>query len=247
MIKGHNVLIGPENTLQVLFGQNCQEGYDLYEYQTDFDIQQKYLGSGLIRDKLIIKPLYDNDKQLTWEWLSKHAYRSLYEENAGGNSLVSEALSIEYFTQFRGAISVSLEMEVPYWISYKKVDFTCLCKSSPNSKEIREGVSVTRAMGFPTPESFTIIDAHKLLNKKLKGLIIARNGISESDTFYSSYLHIWCQTDRIADLLEKSYSEIDITEYGLDIAGTLTLILTVSDWQPLYSNYFNSQYFCNIS
>lgn len=70
---------------------------------------------------------------------------------------------MEYLaTKFR-ARDVVTEMEVEYWSSsWKRVDFTCTVWGNT-----RVGVSVTRAMGFPSAQHFTEVQAHRLLAKKL--------------------------------------------------------------------------------
>ena len=68
---------------------------------------------------------------------------------------------------------------------WKKVDFICSI-----SEGIRIGVSVTRAMGFPSSDDFTQTQAFKLLNKKINGLVIARQGICERQQYDCSILHI---------------------------------------------------------
>jgi len=106
--------------------------------------------------------------------LSSEAIRSLSVSNAGGRSEVSEAYSIDYFTRCFNAKEFVLEKEIEYWIDYKMLDFIC----SINGERI--GVSVTRAFksSFPKllgPKIFDDNEAKRLIDKKLSGLIIARN------------------------------------------------------------------------
>lgn len=140
-------------------------------------------------------------------------------------------MSIEYFTRVFEARDILLEMEVEYWIDYKMVDFVCTVPSYG-----RIGVSVTRAMGYPSSDKFTYDRALKLLQKKLYGLIVSRNGVTKKHSFYRSILHIWCQTDRIALLLKKAYASFDIEDYGLNIKGVVVLQLTVCSHPCLYDD-----------
>jgi hypothetical protein len=158
------------------------------------------------------------------------AKRSITVENAGGKSDISEMYSIDYFSTVHGATDTILEKEVEMFINYKMVDFICTIDGH------RVGVSVTRAMGYPTPDKFTPAMAAKLLYKKLYGLIVARNGVVKSQSFYKSVLHIWCQDVRIAGLLFDAFSNLDDNDYGLDVKGVLILQLTVCDDPQIYKN-----------
>lgn len=161
--------------------------------------------------------------------LSYNGKRSLLVENAGGNSIKSEALSIHYFETIYNATDVFLELEVPYWIQYKMVDFCC----SINSE--RYGISVTRAMKYPCPDLFTKEDAYNLLYKKLYGLIVARNSVVKHAEFYKSILHVWCQTEQIAQHIKNVYESFDLDDFGLDIKGTVVLVATVYKDEIIYS------------
>lgn len=158
------------------------------------------------------------------------AKRSITVDNAGGKSDVSEMYSIDYFASVYGATETILEKEVQMFFDFKMVDFISTIDGH------RVGVSVTRAMGFPSPDTFTPAMAAKLLYKKLYGLIVARNGVVKSQSFYKSILHIWCQDARIADMLQEAFANLDDDDYGLDIKGVLILQLTVCDDRQIYRN-----------
>jgi hypothetical protein len=121
-------------------------------------------------------------------------------------------------------------MEVVYSIDYKMVDYIALVD------DIRVGVSVTRAMGFPTAAYFTSEDADRLLRKKLNGLIVARNSVSKHQSFIKSILHVWCQSPNIARLLKDSFRRLDDNDFGLDIKGVVILQLTVCQDTRIYLN-----------
>lgn len=156
--------------------------------------------------------------------------RSIEIVNAGGKSEISEMFSIDYYAKKYNAYDTLMEMEIEYWIDYKMVDYICTID------EIRIGVSVARAMGYPNPDKFTYEKAQRLLYKKLYGLIIARNSVVKKQSFYRSILHIWCQSETIAQLLKEAYENINDDEY-LDVKGILVLQLTVCDDEQLYKNF----------
>ena len=110
------------------------------------------------------------------------------------------------------------------------VDYICTVRDE------RVGVSVARAMGYPTSEFFTLESAARLLHKKLYGLIVARNAVIKSQSFTKSILHIWCQDASIAQLLQTAYSNLDNNDYGLDVKGVVILQLTICPDRRIYKN-----------
>lgn len=172
----------------------------------------------------------DEYKLPSYELVCEDAKRSLLIANAGGQSEISEMYSIDYFSQIYGSTNIILETEVDYWVEFKMVDFICTINCQ------RMGVSVARAMGYPTSDTFTLEQAKKLLYKKLYGLIVARNSVVKSQSFMKSVLHIWCQDKRIAALLQEAYCQLDDNDYGLDVKGELLLQLTICPDKQIYKN-----------
>uniref|UniRef100_A0A7S1U3N9 Uncharacterized protein n=1 Tax=Phaeomonas parva TaxID=124430 RepID=A0A7S1U3N9_9STRA len=172
--------------------------------------------------------------------LGFEAQRIVDEPNAGGKSVVSEALSVEYFVKRFRATAIQTEMELTYWSEHwKKIDYSVVVGAQ------RVGVSVTRAMGFPTQGAFTTGDARRLLKKKLYGLIVARAGIDESCKFGVAVLHTWCQSARIAKLLQEAFVELAaaeqeryVQEGGAEggawppVTENVVCLLTVADTAP---------------
>lgn len=161
--------------------------------------------------------------------MCKAAKHSLTIDNAGGKSALSEALSMQYFRERFRARKYIPEMEIKYWIDYKMCDFIC------NIKGNRVGVSVSRAMGFPTPSDFTHEIAYRLLQKKMHGLVIASRGVCEKQEFHTSVLHIFCQDQRIADIVYQMYPRI-LAEDDTDTIRDVIMILTVCEQDYVYSN-----------
>ena len=155
------------------------------------------------------------------------ANQIMTEPNAGGASVVSEALSMELLHRRFGATDVTTEMAIQYWCNnWKKIDYIATIHGN------RTGVSVTRAMGYPEADAFTAEDAKRLCYKKLHGLVVARAGISRSCSYEKSILHCFCQNDRIAGLMKLAFEGlIGEDELKNDAEATLTgsiiIILTV--------------------
>lgn len=156
---------------------------------------------------------------------SKDGRKVMEMPNAGGNSKISEALSVEYLATLYSGKDVKTEMEIEYWVEYKIIDFLMMID------RIRVGISVTRAMKYPDPNDFTEGDARKLLLKKLDGLIIARQCVNDNCTFDKSILHIWCQNIKIARIIKKVYKKMNGS-----LKSGIIVICTVADF---YSIYFN--------
>ncbi|MCO5573390.1 hypothetical protein L7F22_027161 [Adiantum nelumboides] len=153
--------------------------------------------------------------------LGHDATRVRTESNAGGTSTISECLSVEYFVRRFQAKDIVTEMEVEYCsFNWKKVDFICTLYGQ------RVGISVTRAMSFPDPKDFSAQMAYRLLHKKLFGLVVARHGVSKRHSFSQCILHVWCETQQTADLMQREY---DAVSRELDIADDVVMVLTVAD------------------
>jgi hypothetical protein len=156
-----------------------------------------------------------------WEnfQLSNVAKKVLSSPNAGGNSIVSETMSAEILHRLYGANDIRTEMEVEYIFDNWKIADYCIRISGKNV-----GVSVTRAMGFPYESSFDLQQADKLLRKKINGLVLARNGISERDSFYTAILHVFCQSNRIKNVLYRAFKTLEP-----DLRDNIILIATVAE------------------
>ncbi|KAF0720669.1 Aste57867_94 [Aphanomyces stellatus] len=151
--------------------------------------------------------------------LGRDASLVFSEPNAGGQSVVSEALSMEYMHQLFGAVDVVTEMQIEYWSpNWKKVDYLCSIRGE------RVAVSVTRAMTFQG-STFGLAESRALLRKKLHGLVVAKSGVCVSQRYVKSILHIWCQTHAMADLLAQCYADVVVS---LDITENVVLIATVA-------------------
>ncbi|KAH7831932.1 putative Signal transducing adapter molecule 2 [Monocercomonoides exilis] len=128
------------------------------------------------------------------------AMKMLSEPNAGGHSEQSEALSYELMHRLFSAELVKTEMEIAYTIqNWKKTDYLCSIGSH------RVGVSVTRAVGFPSETDWSESDAVELIQKKMIGVCISSKGACERDEWERQILHIWVQRPEAARMLMHAY------------------------------------------
>ena len=157
--------------------------------------------------------------------------RCLVVDNAGGASEYSEAMSMYYFENIYGGSNFILENEVKYWLEFKMVDYVCTI----HDKQI--GVSVTRAMGYPHSTMFTKEEAIYLIHKKIKGLIVACDLVIDEHSFTKSILHIWCQNQRIADVMKEVYEEeLELDSKKLKVLCDVIVIITICDDKNIYTN-----------
>lgn len=168
---------------------------------------------------------------------SRAAMQVRDSDNAGGSSIVSEVLSADILSVVYHATNVRTEMQVEYIFSnWKIADFVVECFGE------RVGVSVTRAMGWRSVRGGGYIDesqfdeasAIKLLTKKLTGLVMARSGVAERDSFYKSILHIFAQSDRIANLLQQAFFSLEAS-----VRDVVICVCTVCDDLVVYDNRHN--------
>lgn len=195
----------------------------IFSHLYDINIQQNRFVDRKTTKKLVIK----KHSYLLPDIIDDIAKESL-KFSAEGNSDVSEMFSIQFMINEYEGTKFIFEKQVQYWVDYKMVDYIF------TKKKKRVGVSVTRAMGFPNAEDFTEDDAIFLLNKKIKGLIIARNSVIEIQTFYECILHVWCQNEKIGDMISKNFGKM-----CFDMDGSLSLIATVCDDKRIYENKFD--------
>lgn len=162
------------------------------------------------------------------------AKRSMQINNAGGSSNISEALSMQYMHWRRGASGFVPEKEAKYFIDYKMVDYLMVIKGE------MIGVSVTRAVSYPFEIEFSLERARLLVNKKLYGLVVARECICEEHCFVKCILHVWCMTIGAARNVETAFNElvaVDMAPGGPMSYEDVSLVCTICTDRYIYTNY----------
>jgi len=139
---------------------------------------------------------------------SPGAQKILSVENAGGDSILSEALSFEIFSRAFGCSLLETEMEVHYFPRGSSIiDYTAVVEED----DIIVGVSVTRCMDAPH-RAMDADGALRLIRKKMRGLLSAEANISKLFAWDRSVLHVLCDTEANADLITAAYAELDAEE-----------------------------------
>lgn len=150
-------------------------------------------------------------------------YKLLTLPNAGGNSVLSEALSFELLQRCFRATLIKTEMEIEYFpLGGSMTDYVCsLCGNDV-------AVSVTRAMKFRG--DYTEEDAEKLLYKKLKGVVQSnRNAVTK---WSKQILHIWASSSMIASTVTSVFDRIDPKVK----ANTVVLVTTATKSPFIFEN-----------
>ena len=151
--------------------------------------------------------------------------------NAGGNSILSEAYSIELLNRYYDADNFIFENDIQYWHSTCSIiDYITYINNQ------RVGVSVTRALNYQNPTDFTLHQATKLLQNKLYGLLIARNAVVAEQRYLHSILHIWVQNQKVCDIINHARQQIDIYTLGPNVYGNVIILVSICDNNSLYEN-----------
>jgi len=162
--------------------------------------------------------------------LSSGARRIMLEENAGGQSELSEGFSFEFLRKIFGAKLVKTEMAIRYWWNaWKKTDYSV----KMNGEVI--GVSVTRAMKYKG--IFDRYDAEKLLRKKLFGINESSLGVLEQDEWQRQILHIWATDEYIERILYEVFLKLLFTEPDL-VRNTIIMVTVTSSWWIFYQDKY---------
>lgn len=159
----------------------------------------RWLYSGLEGETLLCVRLSEKEFAEMREKSAAGTERMLATANAGCSlSSLSEAFSFELLTVLLAnrIELVKTETEIEYDDEQSKITdylFETLAGE-------RFGVSVTRACGKD-------FEARPLLVKKLFGVIESTRNVSQRDAWRKQLLHVWCESETIADAVRRCYEE----------------------------------------
>lgn len=158
---------------------------------------------------------YDEEDLLL---LTQGGQEIISDGNAGGSSLLSEVFSFEVLARCEQAELLKTETEIVYDDpAGKKTDLLIRVGQSVL------GVSVTRAVGFPRDDPYTVETAQSLLEQKLSGVNSSSANMSEEDSWSKQILHIVAYADEHAASLETAYPLLSD-----EIRSDTVVIVTVS-------------------
>jgi len=154
------------------------------------------------------------------------AHRIRDVPNAGGSSVESEVLSFELFAATFGTQCklLATEMEVCYFPSTaKKTDYTMELFGIPI------GVSVTRAFAYRG--NYTPLHAHRLLEKKLTGVVHSTPCVYSLSSISRQILHIWAPNQQIAHSLRVEWRRMKS-----HVRSNTIVVVSICDAKWLYCN-----------
>jgi len=161
---------------------------------------------------------------------SKGALSVLNTINAGGSSELSETLSFEMLRREFGCQLLKTEMAINYnYQRSKRTDYSI----SLYSRCI--GVSVTRAMKYNGQQLFSSADAQVLLRKKLHGVNISTENVTEEDKWDKQILHVFTTHAYIIDILHDAFRQIQREEEQL-VANTIVIVSLVKGGNFVFTN-----------
>lgn len=204
----------------------CNKNYTLHCVLADYFTVKYSLIDSEVNTPLIFRHTFNPTRRLKEFDVTTYAQKIYQEPNAGGSSYNSEALSADLISELFCASNLVTEMELQYKYETKKCDYLIQMYGQ------NVGVSVTRGMKYPEPGMYEREDAERLLEKKLSDLIAARSGLRQIHKFNKSILHIWCETNTIADMLTEVY-------HGLHsyYKNNIVVVLTVTNCSAQYIFY----------
>ncbi len=151
--------------------------------------------------------------------LSEGGREVVTDENAGGSSRLSEAFSYEVLGRCEGAVLLKTENEVVYTDPMGKLTDLLV---EIDARKV--GVSVTRAVGFPRDDPFTVERAREQLADKLQGVLASSANVSDEDRWVKQILHVIAYGEMHADSLQEAWGQMDD-----ETRADTIVIVTVSD------------------
>ncbi len=127
----------------------------------------------------------------------------LAEGNAGGSSLYSEVFAFELLARCELAPLVKTETEIDY---DQPGAITDLLVEVDGAKI---GTSVTRAVGFPFEDPYTVEQARELLERKLGDILESSAHVSAADRWEKQILAVLAYAPEHVASLDAALAEID--------------------------------------
>lgn len=176
-----------------------------------------------VKERLFTKNLLKPSKRFENFTFCEGAQKIFRLPNAGGNSVNSEALSLELLNSLYGATLEATEMELRYFpLGSKITDYSVKVQNQ------LLGVSVTRAMKFGN-SNFSKGDAKRLLEKKLYGVNASTKAVLRKYRWKKQILHVFAEHKYIANILEDVYNN----EIEEELKNNTIVIVTIcenADW-----------------
>lgn len=154
------------------------------------------------------------------------------EPNAGGNSQISEALSVEVLLSIIPSFVLRrTELQVTYFPKRKLIDYV-VAFGGGNHDRNAIAVSVTRALHPPRQKSITFLQARHLMWKKLTSLVDSTSSIYFTPMYHGErefkitgmILHVWTDKKRTLRFLLRAWKELKKEGIGNHITVIVSLM-----------------------
>lgn len=136
--------------------------------------------------------------------LSAGAAAILEAGTAGGSSIYSEVFAYEILDRCDGAALLETERTIEYRPDHTGSITDFLIELDGE----RVGVSVTRAVGFPRDEPYTVDAATDLLEDKLSDVLESSAGVSDEDVWLKQVLVVMAYADEHVTSLELAFVDV---------------------------------------
>jgi hypothetical protein len=139
--------------------------------------------------------------------------------NAGGSSILSEILAMEYLIRCEGGRLLETETAIDYDVAdTKRTDILVELDAQ------RVGVSVTRAVGWPRESPWPLADADRVLRGKLEGILESTANVSDNHRWTKQILHVFAYSADHAATLEAAWSALPA-----ELRADTVVIATITD------------------
>jgi len=139
--------------------------------------------------------------------------------NLGGSSVESEVVAFEVLYRCEGATLLKTEGEVVYDDpGGKKTDFIV------DIDGLKLGVSVTRAVGWPQDDPYTVAQANDLLVDKLGDIPVSTDNVADEDQWVRQILSIVAYAPEHAVSIETAWDSLDA-----EVRGDTLLMVTATN------------------
>lgn len=142
----------------------------------------------------------------------------LADGNENETSILSEVFAYEVLARCEDAALVKTETEIDYEPMSKKTDLLVEIDGE------KIGVSVTRAVGFPRDDPYTVEQATTLLQGKLGDILLSSEGVRDADRWTKQILHVIAYAPGHADSIDAAYQGLDA-----DVRADTVVWVTVSN------------------
>lgn len=157
--------------------------------------------------------------------LTDGAQQILEDGTAGGSSGISEAFAFEVLARCESATFVKSETEIVYDpVTSKKTDILVSIDG------MQVGVSVTRAVGFPRTDPYTVEDA-EFIERKLTDILESSANVVEEDSWVKQILLVMAYGDMHAESIHTAWESLPAETRADTI---LYVVITDGDDESIY-------------